>query len=104
MKCFTNCSLAVREREGEGLRNIVRVHVLQRGRAVIGKNEAITSGEQFEYTSVEIPRRIDRHPSRSRDVTGVKHRRGKAFGCGVQEETLDLSFANSVFAERLARR
>jgi hypothetical protein len=80
------------------------MHVLQRGRAIIGKNEAIASGKRLEHTYIEVTCGVDRHPSGPRDVTGVKHRGREAVACGVQEKTLDLDFSNPVFSEWLARR
>src|SRR5688500_20373200 len=78
--------------------------VLKRGRTVIGEGNALASGETVEDPCVEIPGRVDRSPSWSRDVSGVKHRGREARSCSCEEKTLDLRFANSVFAEGLAGR
>ena len=104
MKRFTDRYIAASEREPESLRYIVGVNMLQPSFACIGENDAITSGERIKHSRIEVPRRIDWNPPRSRDVSRVKHRHREALGRCVEEEALDLSFANSIFAERLARR
>jgi hypothetical protein len=87
------------QRELEGLRHVVSVHVMQDAEPVIGQRERSTRRQVSPRGGGEVSRRGDDRPARSADVTRVQHhgRDTARLGLPVQQ-CLDLSLAPAVIA------
>jgi hypothetical protein len=96
-------AIAIRHYQLESLRHIVDVNVLQRCGAIVWQRNALAAAEAFEYGGIEIPGGVDRHPTRSGDMTRMKDRGRISCRSFGEEEPLDFRFEYSVLTERLAR-
>jgi hypothetical protein len=90
------------QRELECSRNVFCVDMLESCKSIIRQLNRITALEAIEHCRIEISCRIDRHPSRARDVSRMEHRRRKTIACFVEQIFLDRCLLYSVIAERLA--
>ncbi len=93
------------QRQLEGRRHVVGVHVVERGQPPLGQAHAASVGEVLEHAQVEVPGRVDGHPPRPHDVARVQHGGREAVHPGApQQVRLDLRLLDAVRAVRPARR
>lgn len=104
MEALADCALRVGNRELEGLRNIVSVHVMHRFHPQIGKDQLLTIRELCEHRGVEVSGRVERSPARTDDVPGMENRRSNYFPARrLEQPFFDRRLLYSVVAKRLAR-
>ena len=83
----------------EGLRHVVRVHVVQHAQPVIGQRERPARGQVGPDGGIKVAGRRDDRPARPADVTGVQDHRGYTAGQRLAvQQGLDLRLAGAVLA------
>ncbi len=90
--------------EREPLCNIIRMHVLKRGPAIVRKADLSAYRQLLEYCQIEVAGRIDRRPSWASDMARMQDTSGEASLRSFEKQALDLRLPDPVVTERLARR
>jgi hypothetical protein len=88
--------------QGEGLRDVVGVHMVHQVSAQAGDGQLRPGGQGLPDARVEVAHRVDHRPTGSTDVAGVQRGGDQTARLGLSlQETRDGGLLHPVVAERL---